>query len=113
VLIHSTAAPEEVEKAHATLGREQAGDTLEKAFGDLAAALVDGGVRTLVIAGGETAGCVAAALGLRQLRIGPEIDSGVPWTLHLGEPALHLAFKSGNFGSEDFFLKALKAPERS
>ena len=54
-----------------------------------------------------------AALFLRRLRIGTEIDPGVPWTLHLGEPVLHLAFKSGNFGSEDFFLKALKALERS
>jgi uncharacterized protein YgbK (DUF1537 family) len=113
VLIHSTAAPEEIEKAQKTLGREQASETLEKAFGDIAAALVDSGVRTLVIAGGETAGRVAAALGLRRLRIGTEIDPGVPWTLHLGEPVLHLAFKSGNFGSEDFFLKALKALERS
>ncbi|WP_329605612.1 nucleotide-binding domain containing protein, partial [Rhizobium alarense] len=37
--------------------------------------------------------------------IGPEIDPGVPWTASLGgEPAL--ALKSGNFGADDFFLKA-------
>jgi uncharacterized protein YgbK (DUF1537 family) len=44
------------------------------------------------------------------LRIGPEIDPGVPWTTALrkqgaGAP-LTLALKSGNFGSDDFFLKA-------
>jgi len=113
VLIHSTAPPEKVEEVQKTLGREPASETLERAFGDIASALVDAGVRTFVVAGGETAGRVADTLGLRRLRIGPEIDPGVPWTLHLGEPAVHVAFKSGNFGSEDFFLKALKALERS
>ena len=65
-------------------------------------------MRTFVVAGGETSGAVAARLGLRRLRFGPEIDPGVPWTLHLGDPPVHVAFKSGNFGSEDFFLKALE-----
>ena len=37
-----------------------------------------------------------------------EIDPGVPWTRHLGEPPINVAFKSGNFGAEDFFLKALE-----
>ena len=41
------------------------------------------------------------------LRIGPEIDPGVPWTETIGRPRLALALKSGNFGSEDFFPKAL------
>jgi uncharacterized protein YgbK (DUF1537 family) len=110
VLIHSSASPEEVETAQKTLGKETASELLERAFGQIASALVSEGVRTLVVTGGETAGQVAGTLGLRRLRIGPEIDPGVPWTLHLGEPAVHVAFKSGNFGSEDFFLKALTAP---
>jgi len=113
VLIHSSASPEQLEKVQKTLGKEAASEVLERAFGEIASALVNLGVRTLVVAGGETAGQVAATLGLRRLRIGPEIDPGVPWTLHLGEPAVHVAFKSGNFGSEDFFLKALTAPGRS
>jgi uncharacterized protein YgbK (DUF1537 family) len=113
VLIHSTASPEEIERAQGALGREQASDILEGAFGDIAAALVDDRVRTFVVAGGETGKRVAAALGLRRLRIGPEIDPGVSWTLHLGEPTVHVAFKSGDFGSEDLFLKALQALERS
>jgi uncharacterized protein YgbK (DUF1537 family) len=52
---------------------------------------------------------VVQALGVRALRIGPQIDPGVPATVSVGEPALALALKSGNFGSEDFFLKALGA----
>jgi uncharacterized protein YgbK (DUF1537 family) len=48
---------------------------------------------------------VVQRLGVTALRIGPEIDPGVPWTF--AEPrGLHLALKSGNFGARDFFLKA-------
>jgi len=58
----------------------------------------------------ETSGAVVKALGIDGLRIGPEIDPGVPWTAAIqndpAAPTLALALKSGNFGSEDFFLKA-------
>jgi uncharacterized protein YgbK (DUF1537 family) len=57
----------------------------------------------LVVAGGETSGACVLALGVTRLRIGPQITPGVPWT-HTGE--LHLALKSGNFGSVDFFSEA-------
>jgi len=54
-----------------------------------------------------TRGAVVKALRLEGLRIGPEIDPGVPWTAALGsEKPLALALKSGNFGTPDFFLKA-------
>jgi len=62
------------------------------------------------VAGGETSGAVVQALGIRQLRIGPAICPGVPWTQAEGRPAndpLHLALKSGNFGGPDFFAEAL------
>jgi uncharacterized protein YgbK (DUF1537 family) len=36
-------------------------------------------VGRLVVAGGETAGACVQALGLAQLRVGPQIDPGVPW----------------------------------
>ena len=41
------------------------------------------------------------------LEIGPEIDPGVPWTLAADGHAVALALKSGNFGTQDFFTKAL------
>jgi uncharacterized protein YgbK (DUF1537 family) len=59
------------------------------------------------VAGGETAGAVVGALGIRILRIGPQIDPGVPWTESLEDMPIALALKSGNFGSSDFFYKAL------
>ena len=53
------------------------------------------------------------ALGVTGLRIGRQIDPGVPWTVSLparpGEPAMALALKSGNFGATDFFERAFTA----
>jgi uncharacterized protein YgbK (DUF1537 family) len=64
-------------------------------------------VRRLVVAGGETSGAVVSALGVEALAIGPPIDPGVPWTVATGRERLALALKSGNFGTVDFFTKAL------
>jgi 3-dehydrotetronate 4-kinase len=66
------------------------------------------GVRQLVVAGGETSGACVQALGIAQMQIGMQIDPGVPWCYaQTGIGAgVHLALKSGNFGSEDFFAKA-------
>jgi uncharacterized protein YgbK (DUF1537 family) len=108
LLVYSTADPASVEKAQAALGRERAGHLIEQAMGSIANGLVAMGVRRLVIAGGETSGAVVTALGVEGLRIGAEIDPGVPWTASLGDPQLALALKSGNFGADDFFLRALK-----
>ena len=108
VLIYSTALPDVVGRVQEQLGREQAGEFVEQAMAALARGLVKAGVRRLIVAGGETAGAVVGALGVKGLRIGPEIDPGVPWTMSLGEPALALALKSGNFGGPDFFTAAFK-----
>jgi uncharacterized protein YgbK (DUF1537 family) len=108
VLIYSTADPASVEKAQAALGREHAGQLIEAAMGEIARGLVGMGVERLVVAGGETAGAVVTALGIKGLRIGEEIDPGVPWTASLGEKPIALALKSGNFGADDFFLKAFQ-----
>jgi uncharacterized protein YgbK (DUF1537 family) len=89
------------------LGVERAGALVEQALAEIARGLVAAGVRKLVVAGGETAGAVVGALGIRALRIGPQIDPGVPWTESLDARPIALALKSGNFGSADFFAKAL------
>lgn len=113
VLIYSTADAAKVTRIQATLGRERAGEHVERALALIAKRLVDLGVRRLVVAGGETSGAVVSALGIEGLRIGAEIDPGVPWTVSLSNPPIALALKSGNFGADDFFLKAfdvLKPP---
>lgn len=110
VLIYATAAPEAVKAIQTELGVEQAGTLVEEAFAAIAKGLVELGVGQLIVAGGETSGAVVKALGVSGLRIGPEIDPGVPWTVGItkdtGQRPLALALKSGNFGTPDFFLKA-------
>lgn len=106
VLVYATAAPQAVQAAQQALGVAAAGALVEQAMGRLAAALVDAGVRRLVVAGGETSGEVVQALDVQQLRIGPSITPGVPWTQVPGRPLL-LALKSGNFGEPGFFSQAL------
>ena len=108
ILIYSTAAPDEVQDVQQALGREQAGVLVEQALGRIASELVRRGVRRLVVAGGETSGAVVTALGVTGLRVGPEIDPGVPWTASIGDEPVALALKSGNFGADDFFLKAFR-----
>jgi uncharacterized protein YgbK (DUF1537 family) len=73
--------------------------------------LRDAGVRKFVVAGGETSGAVVQALGVKVLRIGAQIDPGVPATASVGAKPLGLALKSGNFGTVDFFAKALRRLE--
>lgn len=107
IVIAASAPPEKVAALQAKLGREQAGALVEHTLAGIAEALVARGVRRLVVAGGETAGAVVSRLGVHSLRIGAEIDPGVPWTLAEGAgPPMLLALKSGNFGGPDFFLKA-------
>lgn len=109
IVIAASAPPDKVEALQARLGRDAAGALVEETMAAIAAGLVQAGVRRLVVAGGETSGAVVQRLGVRALRIGPEIDPGVPWTHATSEAApegLHLALKSGNFGARDFFLKA-------
>ncbi|WP_437419270.1 3-oxo-tetronate kinase [Stutzerimonas chloritidismutans] len=107
VLIYGSARPDQVKAAQERLGVEAAGLLVEEALSRIAVGLDELGVRQFVVAGGETSGAVVKALGVEALRIGAPIDPGVPWTLGVREVPVALALKSGNFGSLDFFEKAL------
>lgn len=105
IVIAASAPPDRVAALQAKLGRDAAGSLVEHTLANVAEALVQRGVGRLMVAGGETSGAVVTRLGVSALRIGAEIDPGVPWTY--AEPnGIHLALKSGNFGTRDFFLKA-------
>jgi len=95
-----------VSEVQRRLGRERAGVLVEETLATIARGLAAKGARRFVIAGGETAGAIVQALGVTGLRIGRQIDPGVPWTMSLSEPALAFALKSGNFGALDFFERA-------
>ena len=111
VLIYASAEPTNVAAAQQALGAARAGQVVEEALSQLAVTLVDEGVGRLLVAGGETSGAVVSALGITTLRIGEQIDPGVPWTqapLAGSEAPLSLALKSGNFGGVDFFTRAFE-----
>lgn len=106
-LVYSSDDPGAVAAAQTRHGREAVAQKLDQLFAATACALVAGGIRRLIVAGGETSGAVAQALNLGALEIGPEIDPGVP-VLTDASRTVALALKSGNFGSQDFFSKALQ-----
>lgn len=108
LLIYASSDPDEVAGIQQRHGIEASGAMVERIMGELALRLVASGFRRLLVAGGETSGAVVSALGIKALRIGPEIDPGVPWTETLGDPGVALALKSGNFGGTDFFDKAFR-----
>jgi len=108
LLVYASSTPDEVRAVQAQSGAAQAGERIEHTLAEIAAGLAQNGTRKFVIAGGETAGAVVKRLDIQALRIGPTIDPGVPWTCSIAPQPLALALKSGNFGSVDFFEKALK-----
>lgn len=96
------AAPGENEE-RATRIEALLGQVVSTAVGEL-------GVRSLVLAGGETSGAAVRALGLSALRVGAQIDPGVPLCQSCtddGAPRVDVILKSGNFGAVDLFSRAL------
>ncbi len=110
VLVYSSADSNAVKSVQGRLGVEEAGAMVERTIAAIARGLVALGVRQLVVAGGETSGACVQALGITQMKIGPQIDPGVPWchaaSKIAGTEGLHITLKSGNFGTDDFFTKA-------
>jgi len=107
-IVYSTADPASVAGAQQSFGREAVAARVEQFFAGLVRRLVDGGVRRVVVGGGETSGAVVEALDITSMSIGEEIDPGVPALLAERDGALGLALKSGNFGADDFFEKAVE-----
>jgi uncharacterized protein YgbK (DUF1537 family) len=110
ILIASSSTPDQVQALQSRHGRDAAGHAIEQAMADIAEALVQSGVRRLVVAGGETSGAVVDRLGIPGFLVGAEIAAGVPVLRAVGakDGAMLLALKSGNFGGAEFFSDALK-----
>lgn len=106
-LIFSSADAAEVAAMQQQYGREALAERLEQLFGALAVRLREAGFRRIVVAGGETSGAVVTALGIRRFALGKEIAPGVPMLVADDIAPIAMALKSGNFGGEDFFERAL------
>lgn len=107
-LVYTSADPKIVSATQDKYGRDKVASIVEGFFVDVAKALFEAGIRKIVTAGGETSGAVVEGLDVEQLEIGPEIAPGVP-AVRDPSSGLCLALKSGNFGQDDFFVRALAA----
>lgn len=66
------------------------------------------GQNKLLVAGGDTSAAVCKKLQIKAMRVYKEIQPGLPSCVTLGDRPLHIVLKSGSFGSEDFFMEAIK-----
>ena len=88
-------------------GGERESHILEEGAARLARIALDSGYTRFIVAGGETSGAVVGALGWSAFQIGASVAPGVPVMIPLGVRNARLVLKSGNFGQEDFFRRAL------
>lgn len=108
VLVYSSADSASLKQSQAKLGIAESARLVEETLSFVAQRLASSGVSKFVVAGGETSGAVAQALDIDELEIGAEIAPGVPWMVAKSPATRCLAFKSGNFGTDDFFERALE-----
>lgn len=107
VLVYSSDTPENVRKFQ-QLGAGKVAAILEGATAELASRAVKAGYTRIISAGGETSGAVTQALGYTAYWMGESVAPGVPIMVPVGSEEIRLILKSGNFGQEDFFGRALK-----
>ena len=65
------------------------------------------GIVRIIVAGGETSGEVARVIGHNAYYIGDSVAPGIPVLIPTTDLSVRLIFKSGNFGEDNFFEKAL------
>ncbi|WP_277206437.1 3-oxo-tetronate kinase [Vibrio misgurnus] len=104
-LIYATTDAPALKEIQQQFGAHQSSQAVEYLFSQLASRLQQYGVKNFIVAGGETSGVVTQSLNVKGFHIGPQIAPGVPWVKSL-QGELSLALKSGNFGDENFFVKA-------
>ncbi|MFL6335368.1 MAG: 3-oxo-tetronate kinase [Pyrinomonadaceae bacterium] len=117
-LLYTTDEPSEVARVQEWAAGEgldvpALGQRLAYALADIVSEIIEGQtVCGLVFAGGETSGALCRRLNLGALRVGRNIEPGVPLCYSLGRHRLPVVLKSGNFGGMDFYSKALEAVTR-
>ena len=107
VLIYSDAVEQDMRELKKDETFDQASKCIEQIMGEISSAALSFGYERIVVAGGETSGAVMQQLGFDGFYIGKSVDPGVPELIPLKNERLTLILKSGNFGAEDFFIKAI------
>lgn len=107
LLIYSSDETDRVKEIQKT-GKENVAHLLESTMAELAKRAVEEEYTRIIVAGGETSGAVTKGLGFEQYKIGDSVVPGVPVMIPLNRNEVRLVLKSGNFGQEDFFIRALQ-----
>ncbi len=106
VLIYSSDSAENVIEIQKE-GKEKVAEALEGMTAEIAKRASEKGYTRIIVAGGETSSAVAKKLGYNSFEIGESIAPGVPVMAPLSDMNMRIVLKSGNFGQEDFFERAL------
>lgn len=107
VLVYSSDEPDKVKEAQKA-GKVKVAKLLEQTIAYIAKKATENGFNRIIVAGGETSGAVTKILGYESYLVGESIAPGVPIMIPVQNDRVRLVLKSGNFGSNDFFLKAVK-----
>lgn len=91
----------------------KASAALEQFMADIAEKAYKAGYKRIICAGGETSSAICLRLGFDAFIIGESIDPGVPVLTPIRNKDVRMVLKSGNFGKEDFFAKALNMTKGS
>ncbi len=115
VIIYTCENRKSMEKTQETgkrngLGEEEVGVVISGSLAEITKSVLEQTkLNKLIIAGGETSSHICRELGFCVLEVGKQIAPGVPYCFSKGRYKLALVLKSGNFGKEDFYLKAIDA----
>lgn len=91
------------------LSAAETGEKIGEALAGIAAGVISSGrAGRLIISGGETSGAVCREAAFGALEVGLPVDPGVPYCFPHSHPGLMVVLKSGNFGSEDFYLRVMR-----
>jgi uncharacterized protein YgbK (DUF1537 family) len=114
-LLRTSKGQDDIDRVHqwarqAGLTESEAGCRIAYGLADLVQQIVRSSPpEALIIAGGETSGAICRALHFGALRVGPNIEPGVPLCVSVGGVSLPVVLKSGNFGGPNFYDQAITA----
>lgn len=92
-----------------SLEESSVGKLIEDMLSDLAVFAIEQNIKNIVVAGGETSGAVVQKLEATAFEISNSISPGVPILIPQEKQIKYnIVLKSGNFGDDNFFMRALK-----
>lgn len=107
VLVYSTGAVKTETETASSKETENKAQAMESTLAALGKLAFKNNFTRIIVAGGETSGAVTKSMGLNSFYIGESVAPGVPIMTPTGATNMRIVLKSGNFGQDDFFKRAL------